>query len=810
MLQNYLKIAWRNLLKNKITAGINILGLGIGVAACLVIWQYIQFERSYDTFFPNVERIYRVNLAWGNAEQQERYATAPPPLAETILKDIPEVEAVARVYNWSDFTMRPDDDYDKVFRETNVFAANKDFFKVFPYQIIEGDAATALANPVSVVMPKSTAIRYFGEEAVASGNIVGRKILGGKDAGTSWTVTALIEDVPQNTHFQFDFLISSSSYPDDLHRNQVWTWPIMHTYILFQEELTKQGRYEAQQKLNQIAENYSIPQMEEETQYFQFPLQALTDIHLTSNYMREMAPNGNVVYVNTLAIVALFIMLLACINYVNLFTAQSVTRAREIGVKKVIGAQKKQLVFQFLTESMLLCGIATLLGVTLMKGFYWSTENLFTTLSLHNVWTNQQVFAIGIGVMLIVGLLAGIYPALYMTRFRAIHVLKDSLPTGLQSGNLRNALVVFQFIISIGLIAATIVVNLQVEYFQNKRLGFDKENVLIIQNDREIEEQRDAFKEALSANPKVKHTSFSSGIPGLQSYQVRDFRTEEATAGQGFNWFQIDEDYLETMAVELSAGRKFSSAIASDTFGIIFNEAAIQALGISGDPLGQFVIKNAGAPDAQKLQIIGVTEDFNYESLHHEVKPLAMQFLEGFVFKDYISVRLASDKLSQSVDFIQQTWSAFEPQVPMVYSFLDENLDKLFKSEQQLSKVLSVFTGLALFIACLGLYGLVLFMLERRKKEISIRKIVGASTKDILLLLNKNFLRLTIIAFVVATPIAWYAMSRWLEAFAYRIEVQWWIFAVAGAVAIFVAMLTVSIESMRMVTKNPANHLRAE
>lgn len=817
MLINYLKIAWRNLLKNKITAGINILGLGIGIAACLVIWQYVQFERSYDAFFPHAERIYRVNLAWGNAEQQERYATAPPPLAETILQEIPEAEAVARVYNWSDFTMRPDDDYDKIFRETNVYAANAAFFKVFLYKIIEGNAETALTDPVSVVMPRSTAVRYFGEAAVAAGNIVGRKILGGKDAGTPWNITAVIEDIPENAHFQFDFLISSNTYPDDLHRSQNWSWPIMHTYVRFNEELDAVEFQQIQARMNQLAQDYIIPYMGvnaeelvDESLYVKLPLQALTDIHLTSDFLREMAPNGNLTYVNTLTIIALFIMLLAGINYVNLFTAHSTIRAKEVGVKKVIGARKQQLIGQFLTESIVLCGIATLLGISLMKGFYWSVENIFTDLSLRNLWTNQEIFAIGAGIALIVGLLAGTYPALYMTRFQPIQVLKDSLPSGLQRASLRNALVIFQFIISIGLIAATIIVNLQVNYFQNKTLGFRKENVLIIQNDREIEEQREAFKQVLSANPVVKQAAFSNGVPGLQTYQIREFKTEGATESQAFNWMQMDQDYLQTMQIDLVAGRNFSNEIASDTFGVIFNEAAIRALGIPGDPLGQQVVKNAGAEDEQTLRIIGVTEDFNYESLHYKVKPLAMQLLEGFVFKDYISVRLASEDLKGAVAFVEKTWSAFEPQVPIVYSFLDENLDRLFKSEQQLSKVLSVFTGLALFIACLGLYGLVLFILERRKKEISIRKIVGASARDILLLLNKNFLRLTLIAFVIATPIVWYAMNRWLEAFAYRIEVHWWIFALAGAVALGIALVTVSLQAIKVAIANPVESLRSE
>lgn len=814
MLLNYLKIARRNLVRNKLTSSINILGLGIGIAACLVIWQYVQFERSYDAFFPNAERVYRVNLAWGNAEKQETYAPAPPPLAETIAKDIPEIEAVTRVYNWSDFTMRPDNDYTKVFRETDVYAVGKDFFKVFPYKLLEGNEVTALVNPTSVVMPRSTAVRYFGEEAVSKGNIVGRRIMGGKDAGTPWTITGIMPDVPENSHLKFTFLISSNSYPDDLHRNPIWTWPIMHTYVLLKKGTSTTA---VQQKLNQLAQTYALPQLQKNNDaaksgglFIHFPMQALTDIHLKSDYLQEMAPNGNVTYVNTLHIISIFILLLACINYINLFTAQATLRAKEVGIKKVIGARGKQLVTQFLTESFVLCSLATLLGFAFMKGFYQFAANFFGKGMVTQLWSGSQMAVVGLAIVAVVGLLAGSYPALYMTRFQPLQVLKDSLPSGLQKGNLRNALVVFQFVISIGLIGATLIVNQQVSYFKNRQLGFEKDNVLVIQNDREIEEERDAFKQALLQNSGIRQAAFSTGVPGLQTYQTRDFTVEGAnTKGQGINWYQMDENYLETMGMELVAGRNFSTTIASDTFGIILNEAAVQSLGLQ-DPVGKYLIKNAGANDEQRLHIIGVVKDFNFESLHHIIKPLAIQLLTDFVFKDYVAIRIRAGKLDQSLAYVEQQWKAFEPDVPITYSFLDEKLNRQFQTEIQLSRVLNVFTLLALFIACLGLYGLVLFIIERRRKEIGIRKIIGASVTDILLLLNKNFLWLTFLAFLIATPLAWYAMNLWLDHFAYRIELHWWVFALAGVAALAIALLTVSFQAIRAAVANPVESLKNE
>ncbi|MBK7870038.1 MAG: ABC transporter permease [Saprospiraceae bacterium] len=813
MLRNYFKIAWRNLYRNKITTGINILGLGMGIAACLVIWQYVQFEKSYDAFFPDSQQIYRLNTQWGDGDLEERYATTPPPLAEAIRTTIPEVEAVTRLYYWSDFTMRPDHDFDKAFRETKVYAADGDFFKVFKFKLLEGDPETALQNPVSVVMPKKAAIRYFGEEAVAQNKVVGRYLKGGKDGGTPWKVTGLMEDLPANTHMEFDFLVSSSSYPDDLHRNQIWTWTIMHTYVLLKKDANIAAVHA---KLDQLVENYALPHLKEvndpaksSSLFMRFPMQPLTDIHLKSDYLQEIKPNGNATYVNTLNIISLFILLLACVNYINLFTAQATLRAKEVGVKKVVGAGGRHLVAQFLSESFLLCGLATLLGIAFMQGFYQVAASFFKEGMVQPIWSEMQIALVGLCIIAGVGLLAGSYPALYMTRFQPLQVLRDNLPNGLKKANLRNALVVFQFVISIALIVATIVVSQQVRYFENRKLGFNKENVLLIQNDREIEEERASFKQALLQNNAIRQASFSTGVPGLQTYQTRDFTMEGSIKGMGINWYQIDDDYLETMGMKLVAGRNFSTNIASDTFGLILNESAVRALGLQ-DPIGKYLVKNAGANDEQKLQIIGVVKDFNFESLHHIIKPLALQLLTDFAFKDYVAIRIGAGKLDQSVAIVEQQWKAFEPNVPITYSFLDEKLDRQFQSETQLSQILNLFTGLALFIACLGLYGLVLFIIERRKKEIGIRKIIGASTTNILLLLNKNFIKLTLFAFLIAAPISWYAMSQWLENFAYRIDIQWWMFALAGVVVIGIAGLTVSFQAIRAAVANPVNSLRSE
>jgi len=813
MLKTYLKVAFRAIWKNKTTSLINILGLSIGIAACLVIWQYVDYEKSYDQFFSEAGQVVRINTLWRGPEGKERYATTAPPLAEAIENNVPEAAAVTRLYHWSDFTMRPDDNFEKVFRETKVYITDHDFFKVFDFELLEVDETAVQEQMGAVVLPKSTAVRYFGEEAVANRQVVGRFLQGGKDAGTPWKVAAVMQDVPENSHFDFDFLIIANNPNDDIMHAQNWSWPIMYTYLRLQEGTQASA---LQPKLNDLAERFAIPNLGESIEEFQelgyayeLPTQSLTDIHLHSSWLREMKPNSNATYINTLSIIALFIILIACINYINLFTAQSTIRAKEVGVKKVIGARKSNLMGQFLLESFVFSSLAVGLALGLSELVQTFSETVLGQQLCQPTWSMPQLLLTSLGILVGVTLLAGAYPAFYLTQFRPLQVLKSKFGGTSRRSGLRDALVVFQFVISIGLIASTFVVNQQVKFFQSKQLGYDKENLLVIQNDREIEEQRLAFKQQLERHPGVRQASFTTGIPGLQQYQVRDFRLEGQSSGQGIGWHQIDEDYLPTMGIELLAGRNFSNEIAADTFGLILNQAAVELLGLE-NPVGQYVIKNQGMPDQQRLQIIGVVQDFHLESLHHEIKPMAMQYLTDFVFKDYAVVRLAPGNIPQTITHIKDQWSTFEPGVPITYSFLDDNLDQLFRAEQRLGQIFSLFTTLALFIACLGLYGLALFTLERRRKEISIRKVIGATLGDLLLLLNRNFLRLTLIAFALATPLAWLAMRNWLQNFAYRIDMPWWVFLLAGLLAIGIGLLTVSLQSLRAVRSNPIDALKDE
>ncbi|MEZ4988826.1 MAG: FtsX-like permease family protein [Saprospiraceae bacterium] len=812
-----LKIAFRSLLKNKLTFALNLSGLAVGMAAFLVIAQYIRFENSFDRFYADADHIFRVNTFWAIDGKEERYATAPPPLAQAIKDDVPEVAAVCRVFYWSDFTMRPENDLDNTYRETEVYAADETYFQVFDYGLVEGDPETALRQPASIVLPRSTAVKYFGEEAVRSGNIVGRKILGGKDAGTPWTVTGLIEDQPENAHLQFEMLISASSYPDDLYRSQIWSWNSMHTYARIADEVMADADWKKrlQARFTEIVEKYalpfmdhSVPEFHQGNNHMEYLLQPVTDIHLTSHYLSEMRPNGNLTYVRILGLIALLTIAIAGINFINLSTAQAGNRAQEVGVKKVMGASRRELIRQFLTESILITALAATAAGGMIYGLS-QLDNQLPDVDFLQHFDGRYALMLTLGLWAGLGLLSGLYPAFYLSWFRPAQVLKGRQTERVAGVKVRNALVVFQFALSIGLIMASLVVKQQVDLFREKNLGFNKEHVVVIENDREIEEKGPAFKEELLRHPDIIQASFSNGIPGLNTYQRRDFRAEGAAVAHGLDWYQIDEDQLETLEIDLLEGRNFRGRTSSDTNGLILNESAVALLGLD-QPIGKTLILNEGENDEERLQIIGVVKDFHLESLQHEVRPLAMQYFQGFVFKDYISVRLKAGDPIDAIDYIAKSWKAFEPGVPLRYGFLDTRYDQLFKREVQLARLFAVFTGLSLFIACLGLFGLVTFVVLKRTKEIGIRKILGASINSILQLLSRDFLILIGIAFLIASPLTWWLMQRWLNNFVYHIQLSWWMPLVAGIGALAIALLIIGLRALQAARSNPVESLRSE
>ncbi len=818
MLRNYFNTTLRNFRQRKFYTLINVLGLAIGLASSLLIAWYVIDELSYDSFHSDADRVFRVSTYGG---EYYHLATTPPPLYEAIKNDIPEVEAVARAFTWNHSTMRlplaEDQNQEAVFRETNIFIVDPEFLQVLDFNIIAGDKEKALKAPNAIVLTKATAERYFGSGAVEKGEVLGKEILfGGSRDGRQ--VTAVIDPGP--THFPFDMLVATTGY-HEIADADGWDWNIMHTYLKVRPgvEENAQQMQGLRQKLDQIAEKYARPSLQaseigpEQNNLLEYQLQAVTDIHLHSDLLQEHEANGSINTVYTMLIVAVLIVLLACINFMNLSTAQAIRRAKEVGVRKVLGSSRQQLIFQFLAESLAVSLIALLLALGTVEILRIPFNNLIGKQLSFDWFRQPELLAFIGGGVLLVGLLSGIYPALYLSAFRPVAVLKGKINTSRQAGSLRNVLIIFQFVVSIGLIITTALVIQQLHFIQTKDIGFDRENVLVIKNDREIEERWDEFKDALEQQSQVRQASFASGVPSqsaIRSTAMRDFRVEGSSSGQGMQWLLADQDYITTLGLEMVAGRGFREDITSDhTSGLLLNEAAVKALDLE-DPVGKTVIKNQGENDEQRLQVLGVVKDFNTESFDRLVRPMAVQYYSPSYLSDYVIVRLTGGDASAAVTQVEETWSRFEPENPFVYSFLDQDFDRLFRAEQRLGNVLKVFTGLAILVACLGLLGLVAFVTSQRTKEIGIRKVLGASVAQINLLLSGDFLRLILIAFVLAAPLAYWLVGQWLNHFAYRTEIGVGIFLLAGFGALLISWLTISIQSVRAALANPVDSLRDE
>ena len=818
MLKNYINIAFRNFRQQKFYTFINILGLAVGLASSLLIAWYVMDELRYDRFHQDAERVYRVTTFW---EENYQLATTPPPLYEAIKNDIPEVEAVARVFSWNHSTMRlpaeEDPSGQAVFRETRIFIADPEFLQVLDFHLIAGDARTALQQPASMVLTRATAVRYFGEAAVEQGRVVGKEILfgGSQDARR---ITAIVDPGP--THFPFDILVDAQGY-QEIMDSDGWGWNLMHTYLKVRPEVEddSEAMNALTQKIAKIAEQYAQPATESEgaspteSGKVQYRLQPVVDIHLRSDMQREHEANGSIKTVYALLGVALLIVLLACINFMNLSTAQATRRAKEVGVRKVLGSPRRHLIFQFLGESVSVSLVAMLLALGMVEALRVPFNHLTgKQLTFHWFTHPELLLVVGVGVV-VVGLLAGSYPAWYLSAFRPITVLKGSWVSPRRTGQLRSGLIVFQFVVSIGLIIITALVVQQLQYIQTKDVGYEREHVLVIKNDREVDDRWLEFKEVLRGQSAVRQVSFATGAPSqpvIRTEAIRDFRVEGARVSQGMRWVLVDPDYINTLGLTVVAGRGFQEGSTSDqASGALLNEAAARELGLK-DPVGTFLIKNQGEPDEQRLRVLGVIKDFNVDSFDRQVRPQVFQYYTPSFLSDYVVVRLVPGAAARGVEQATRVWEQFEPENPFVYSFLDEDFDRLFRAEQRLARILGVFTSLAIFVACLGLLGVVAFVTAQRTKEIGIRKVLGASVGQITGLLSRDFLRLVGIGFVLAAPISYGIVTRWLENFAYRTNVGWEVFGLAGLAAFLVAGATVSIQSVRAALANPVDALRDE
>ena len=802
MLRNYLTVALRNLRKQRFYAAINVLGLSLGIASFLLILLYVVDELRYDRFYPQAEHIFRVGSFDNTLGESNRMALTANAVAGGIQRELPEAEAATRLYRaWETVHFQ-----DKTFVEYDWQYVDSSFFSVFGYELLEGDPATALHAPNTVVVTKSTARKYFGDDAA-----MGKTLLVGK-AQTPYQVTGVVDDHPVQTHLDFTMLGSMLSTEDSV--GEYWNYYALYTYVRLNEQ-AKPAVFE--EKLKLLADKYVRPSLIQDNglqleadrkteEVFRFMLQPVTDIYLRSDWIYDNSPSANIENLYVLLAVAVFILLLACINFMNLSTARSLSRAKEVGVRKTLGSPRGALITQFLAESMLMSAIATglaLLWVGLaLPSFGGLAGKEFSLSSLLQPW----LIVTTLGCLVVVGGLAGSYPAFYLSSFRPAEVLKGGQQSLLKGQTVRNALVVFQFTISIALAIATLLVYQQLTYARSKALGFDKENVLIVSNADYLARGASTFLQEMVTTAAVQQASASTSVlPGVS--QVNYFRKQGADQDYSLNVMGVDENFMATYGMTLLEGRNFSLDYPADTARVILNETARRVFDLD-QPIGSFITYyNEG--EYIPYEVIGVVQDFNYESLHHLVEPIAL-FLDDEE-PSYVSMRLAPGNAQEAVRSVEKAWRAAAPEAPFEYSFLDEDYDKLFRSEQRLGKVFTVFTSLAIIIACLGLLGLAAFSAERRTKEIGVRKAMGASSWSVLLLLSRNFIYLTLISFVIAVGPTYYAMNQWLDSnFAYHITIGIGIFIMVGLAAILIAGLTVSYQSLRAARTNPAKSLRDE
>ncbi|MBT1695815.1 ABC transporter permease [Fulvivirgaceae bacterium PWU4] len=801
MLKNYFKVAIRNILKYKFFSLINILGMTIGIAACLLIVLYVTDELSYDRFHAKAENIYQVGLHGRIGGQDIRTTTTAPPMAEALVREVPGVAEATRIANyWGASVVKYED---KAFTEQKLFYADSNFFSFFSFRILEGDPKTALLEPNSVVITKSMATKYFGEQSA-----LGKMLTIGNE-NQAYKVTGITEDSPLNSHFRYNLLLSSASGKHL--KSTEWLNNYLYTYFVLDHGASLPAVHE---KFGELVMKYvgpeverfmgvSIKQLREKGDDFGYYSTALTDIHLRSTSRDELEPGGDIMSVYYLGAIGIFIIVIACINFMNLSTARSAGRAKEVGLRKTLGSLRGQMVGQFLAESTLYSFVTVILAVVACY-FLLPYFNLLSGKQLGmSAFASARFILLLAGLVVFVGLVAGSYPAFYLTSFNAVEVLKGKVRSGMKSKGVRSTLVIFQFALSIFLIIFTAVVYQQITYMQQRNLGIDKHNVLIVSSTGRLGNNEEAFKNALASQTGIVSSSYTNNsFPGVNSTTVA--KSTNSDQDHMIGVYYADHDHQEVMKFRMKAGRYFSEDFPSDSSAIVLNEAAVRDFGYT-NPLEEYVtFSDDGKP--RKLRIVGVFQDFNFESMKQKVRPLAIRLTT----KSYQMMIRYEGSSQQAVASVEKLWKQYAPNEPLDYSFLDQNFDELFRAEQRLGVLFSVFAGLAIFIACLGLFALAAFTAEQRTKEIGIRKAMGATTTGLTILLSKEFTRLVLIAFVPAAAFGWYMVDYWLGNFAYRVDISPLIFIGSGVVAIVIAWLTVSFQSIKAAAANPVNSLRYE
>ncbi len=800
MIRNYLIIALRNLLRQKGYSIINISGLAIGLAAFILIVLFVVNELSYDKFHTNADRIYRISVEGIISGDVLNVAVSAAPTGEAMVRDIPEILKATRI---DKFAQTVHFNYqDKKFFQDGLIYVDSTFFDIFSFKLIRGNPSTALVKPFSLVLTESLADKYFGDE-----DPMGKSIrLNDK---TNFTVTGIVEDPPVNSHFKFEVL---SSFVTQIKTNgkeayEHWGALGLHTYVLLAKSADPRI---VEKQFPDMYLKYMEDLSELENIKFNPYLQPITEIHLHSNLMAELETNGDISNVYTFFAIAIFILLIACINFMNLSTARSMKRAREVGLRKVVGAFRKQLIFQFIGESLILSIISLIFALILVEISLPIFNELLSQNLVLGLFQNGYVLLYLLGLAIVVGFVAGSYPAFYLSAFQPIKVLKGTLSKSAKKPNVRNVLVIIQFAISVFLIICTGLLYNQLSFLQQKKLGFNTERVIILplRGDR-LREKASILKSEFSNLSCVSNVSTSRFVPG-RDMDGSGYVPEGYDDNNPIIVFNngIDQDYLETMQMEIAMGRNFSREFSTDSTAVIINETLVKKLGWE-NPLGKKITSFRDDTPVD-LNVIGVVKDFHFRSLHAVIEPSLMYISQRPAAN--LNIRLHPGNVQQNLESIREKWQEIEANMPFDYYFLEEDFNSQYKAEQRIGEIFIYFTIIAIFIACLGLFGLASYNAEQKRKEIGIRKALGSSVQRIVFMLSKQYTKWVVVANIIAWPLAWYFMSDWLGNFAYSINIieYWWIFIMSALVAIIIAVLTVTYQAIKAAFANPVEAMKYE
>jgi len=808
MFRNYFKIGWRNLAKQKMYSFVKIGGFALGIAACLLIALFIRDELSYDLHYPDGNRIYRVVEVFTEKGETERAVWMQAPFAAAVKADFPEIEKVGR-YNSGELfgagsnQIRRDDQMDNTYEEGFVFA-DQELLEILQVPMVYGNLAHCLDQPNTMVITKSKADKYFSGE-----NPVGQLMVVNDDTKQPYKIGGVIADFPANAHFNFQFIITMKEHEFWPGEQNYWGATNYPTYLLLRPGTDVK---KLEKKFDRITEKYLLPlwieqgradakQLGKSTQY---ELQPIANIHLHNAGIEDPVPShGDIRFVWLFGVVAAFILIIACINFINLSTAKSANRAKEVGLRKTVGSFRSNIINQFLIESLLFSFLSFTLGL-LLAWLFLPYFNVLASKTLSFPWGEWWLAPVMLGSCVLIGLLAGLYPSFYLSSFKPIQVLKGNISRGSKNATTRSVLVVFQFTTSIILIISTFVIYRQVHYILNKDVGFDKEQVLLIQGTNTLGNKLTTLKDELLQLANVKSVSVSDYLPingtkrnGNGFWLEGRNKIDKSVSGQ---FWRVDHDYLKTMGLKLAAGRDFSRDMASDSSAVIINQKMAKELGLT-DPVGKRMM------NWEAYNIIGVVEDFNFDSFRSDINPLVLKLGNS---PNIISVKLNAKDPATTLASIETVWKRVVPHQPIRYSFLDESFARMYDDVQRMGHIFTTFAVLAIIVACLGLFALSAFMIEQRGKEISIRLVLGASLENIFRLLTLNFVKLVLISIVIAAPVAWYMMDKWLQDFSYKTELSWDVFALGGVMAVLIALITISYQAIRAGLANPAASLRSE